>query len=59
MKTKGEILKDVQSFCKYPTDKAWYVEYAKLEVLLDIRSFLDDLIVSIQDVNRTLSKLKK
>jgi len=59
MKTKGEILKDVQSFCQYLTDKAWYVEYAKLEALLDIRDLLDDLAVAINEVDKTLCIVKK
>jgi len=50
MKTKGEILKDVQSFCKYPTDKAWYVEYAKLEALLDLRNILKALTEAVQRI---------
>ena len=59
VRTKDEILKDVQAFCEYLPDKAWYVEYAKLEVLLDIRDLIDDLAVAINEIDKTLCIVKK
>jgi len=50
MRTKDEILKDVQAFCEHLPDKAWYVEYAKLEALLDIRDILDELTITVQNI---------
>ena len=59
MKTKDEILKDVQAYCEHLTDKAWHVEEAKLEALLDIRDLIDDLVVAINEIDKTLCIVRK
>jgi len=50
MRTKDEILKDVQAYCEYHPDETWYVEHAKLEALLDIRNILDELTIIVQNI---------
>jgi len=54
MRTKDEILKDVQAFCEYLPDKAWHVEHAKLEVFMDIRDVLADLTTTLEDIETAL-----
>jgi len=52
MRTKNEILKmlgECQSLSNKP-EGAWYLEYAKLETLLDIRNLLSNLIETIQKI---------
>ncbi len=62
MRTKSEILNNVEALCQYVTDKpgaVWNVEYAKLEALLDIRDLIDDLAVAINEIDKTLCIVKK
>ncbi len=52
MRTKNEILKmlgECQSLSNKP-EGAWYLEYAKLGALLDIRNVLNSLAETIQKI---------
>jgi len=55
MRTKSEILNPIKELCEGVTndpEAAWhgYVEHAKLEIFLDIRDLLADLITTLEDI---------
>lgn len=59
MRTKEDILNQVNILCRDSNDDIRYIEEYKLEALLDIRNILDDLTVAIQHVDKTLALLRK